>query len=78
MLLMANDSANCDLQHFNKLANKFGIHFSDKSINMVQGNEFETGAVFNNKANPVFSKNKKNVLERSKCAGSKVTGKSIA
>ena len=63
LLLMANDSSNCDLPHFNKLANKFGIHFSDKSINMVQGNQFEQGAVFNNAANPVFKKTKKMYLK---------------
>ena len=63
LLLMGNDSANCDLQHFNKLANKFGISFSAKSINMVKGSEFETGAVFNNAANPVFKQTKKMYLK---------------
>jgi unsaturated rhamnogalacturonyl hydrolase len=63
LLLMGNDSANCDLPHFNKLANKFGINFSDKSINMVQGSEFEMGAVFNNEVNPVFIKTKKMYLK---------------
>jgi unsaturated rhamnogalacturonyl hydrolase len=63
LLLMANDSANCDLPHFNKLANKFGINFSDKSVNMVKGNEFEMGAVFNNEANPVFKQTKKMYLK---------------
>ena len=63
LLLMGNDSANCDLQHFNKLANKFGISFSAKSINMVKGSEFETGAVFNNAPNPVFKQTKKMYLK---------------
>lgn len=45
LLLMANDSANCDLQHFNKLANAFGITFTDKSRNMVKRDEYETGVV---------------------------------
>jgi unsaturated rhamnogalacturonyl hydrolase len=45
LLLMANDSANCDLQHFNKLANAFGITFTNKSGNMVQRDEYETGVV---------------------------------
>jgi unsaturated rhamnogalacturonyl hydrolase len=45
LVLMANDSANCDLKHFNQLANVFGITFTDKSRNMVQRDEFETGAV---------------------------------
>ena len=63
LLLMANDSSNCDLPHFNKLANKFGIQFTDKSLNMVQGNQFEQGAVFNNEPNPVFKQTKKMYLK---------------
>ncbi len=45
LFLMANDSANCDLQHFNKLANVFGITFTNQSRNMVQRDEYETGVV---------------------------------
>ena len=45
LVLMANDSANCDLEHFNKLSSVFGITFTNKSINMVKNDEFETGAV---------------------------------
>ena len=39
------------------------MHFTDKSINMVQGNEFETGAVLNNEPNPVFKQTKKMYLK---------------
>ncbi len=63
LLMMTNDTANCDLQHFNILAGKFGIHFTDKSRNMVKNNEFETGAVYNNSINPVFKKTKKMYLK---------------
>ncbi|MDP4261709.1 MAG: glycoside hydrolase family 88 protein [Bacteroidota bacterium] len=48
LVLMANDSANCDLEHFNKLANAFGITFTNKSINMVKNDAFETGVVIPN------------------------------
>ena len=48
LVLMANDSANCDLEHFNKLASAFGITFTDKSINMVKNDEYEKGVVFPN------------------------------
>src|SRR4030095_10212186 len=41
LVLMANDSFNCDLQHFNLLANAFGITFTNKSINMVKNDEYE-------------------------------------
>ena len=63
LLLMTNDTANCDLQHFNILSDKFGIHFSDKGRNMVKGNEFETGAIYNKNANPVFKQTKKMYLK---------------
>lgn len=48
LLLMANDSGNCDLDHFNKLADVFGITFTNKSRNMVKNDEFETGVVIPN------------------------------
>ncbi|MES2849945.1 MAG: glycoside hydrolase family 88 protein [Bacteroidota bacterium] len=63
LFLLANDTSNCDLKYFNTLSGKFGIHFSDKSRNMVQGKEFETGAVFNKAVNPVFKKTKKMYLK---------------
>jgi len=63
LLMMTNDTANCDLEHFNKLSDKFGIHFLDKSRNMVQKSEFETGAIYNNGLNPVFKKTKKMYLK---------------
>ncbi|NCW13508.1 MAG: glycoside hydrolase family 88 protein, partial [Chitinophagia bacterium] len=53
LVLMANDSANCDLTHFNLLASKFGIRFTDKSVNMVKGNAFETGNVITTSSSPL-------------------------
>lgn len=35
LVLMANDSANAELPHFNLLAKAFGIHFTDKVRNSV-------------------------------------------
>lgn len=35
LVMMANDSANAELHHFNTLADKFGIHFTDKVRNTV-------------------------------------------
>ncbi len=62
LLLMTNDSANCDLPHFNILSDKFGIHFTDQNRNMVKNNEFEMGAVYNT-GNPVFKETKKMYLK---------------
>jgi unsaturated rhamnogalacturonyl hydrolase len=48
LVLMANDSMNCDLEHFNKLSGAFGITFTNKSRNMVKNDEYETGVVIPN------------------------------
>lgn len=43
LVLMANDTSNCEIPHFNKLAKVFGIRFTSKNRNMVQGTQFEQG-----------------------------------
>ena len=63
LILMANDSANCDLPHFNKLAEVFGIKFTDKSINMVKNDVFEQGAVVPGSNNAIFKTTKKMYLK---------------
>lgn len=45
LVLMANDTANCEIPHFNKLARQFGIQFTNKNRNMVQGTQFEQGRI---------------------------------
>lgn len=54
LVLFANDSSNCDLSHFNVLAEKFGMQFTNESINMVKGNEYETGAAYSVMSNEVL------------------------
>jgi unsaturated rhamnogalacturonyl hydrolase len=54
LVLLANDSSNCDLVHLNLLAEKFGIHFTNESINMVKGNAYDMGAAFPVIGNPVL------------------------
>jgi len=63
LLLMANDSANCDLQHFNKLAAVFGVTYTDKSINMVKNDTYEQGVVYPGNGNSVFKTTKKMFLK---------------
>ena len=58
LVLMANDSANCDLSHFNTLAAMFGIQFTNISRNMVKNDAFETGVVLPGN-NPLFRGNYK-------------------
>jgi unsaturated rhamnogalacturonyl hydrolase len=45
LVLMANDSSNCDLVHFNKLAKVFGITFTNESKNMVKNDVYNQGLV---------------------------------
>ncbi len=63
LLLLGNDSANCNLKTFNLLGRKFGIRFTDSSRNMVKGDEFETGAVYSRPDQPVFRKTRKMYLK---------------
>jgi len=63
LLLMANDSNNCDLQHFNLLAGAFGIKFTDKSINMVKNDIYEQGVVYPGANNPIFKSTAKMYLK---------------
>ena len=63
LLLMANDSANCDLKNFNKLAAVFGVTYTDKSINMVKNDTYEQGVVYPGNGNPVFKTTKKMFLK---------------
>ncbi len=63
LLLMANDSANCELQHFNKLAAEFGVTFTDKSINMVKNDTYEQGVVYPGDNNAIFKSPKKMFLK---------------
>ncbi|HSK11702.1 MAG TPA: glycoside hydrolase family 88 protein [Phnomibacter sp.] len=72
LLLMANDSANCDLEHFNKLAGRFGIRFNYKNLNMVKNDIYEQGAVFPGADNPIFTSPKKMFLKE--ICGLEVTG----
>jgi unsaturated rhamnogalacturonyl hydrolase len=54
LALMANDVGNCDLEHTNILAGKFGIQFNMDSLNHVEGNKFEQGKVIVSQPNDVL------------------------
>jgi unsaturated rhamnogalacturonyl hydrolase len=45
LVLMHNDKGNAEFEHFNKLSEKFGIHFNEDSYNRVTGTEWEMGKV---------------------------------
>ncbi len=58
LMLMANDSVNCELPHFNQLAKPFGVQFTGKMGNPVQGTKWEQGSIKIPTGNPVFKKTK--------------------
>ncbi|RKD20395.1 glucuronyl hydrolase [Pelobium manganitolerans] len=54
LLLMANDSSNAELPHFNDLARQFGIQFKSELKNPVTGKQFDMGLIEIAAGNPVF------------------------
>jgi hypothetical protein len=59
LVLLANDSANTELKHFNQLAKKFGIHFNNDLRNKVKGDDFEMAALMVPEGHPIFKTAKK-------------------
>ncbi|UOR07625.1 glycoside hydrolase family 88 protein [Hymenobacter aerilatus] len=54
LVLMANDTSNCEIPRFNELAKNFGIQFLPQNINMVKGSQFEQGRVDIPAGNAIF------------------------
>ncbi|MBB4601098.1 unsaturated rhamnogalacturonyl hydrolase [Hymenobacter luteus] len=54
LVLMANDTSNCEIPRFNTLAQAFGIQFKSLNLNMVKGSQFEQGKVALPAGNAVF------------------------
>jgi unsaturated rhamnogalacturonyl hydrolase len=63
LVLMLNDSGNCDLTKINILTKKLGFTFNSDSRNHVEGRQFEQGALYIKEANPVFKTVKKVYLK---------------
>ena len=45
LAIMQNDSVNSEFENFNKLSDKFGMHFNAVRFNEVEGSKFETGKI---------------------------------
>ncbi len=54
LVLMGNDAGNCDLEHFNILAEKFGIHFNEDIYNKVIGSQIKLGTLQVPPTDPIF------------------------
>jgi unsaturated rhamnogalacturonyl hydrolase len=59
LILLANDTTNCEIPKFNELAKRFGIEFVGPNLNFVQGTQWEQGAVYIPEGNPIFAPLKK-------------------
>jgi unsaturated rhamnogalacturonyl hydrolase len=59
LILLANDSANTELKHFNQLAKKFGIRFNNDLRNKVKGDDFDMAALMIPENHPIFTTAKK-------------------
>ena len=63
LVLLLNDSGNCDLEHMNTLTQKLGFTFNSNSRNRVEGKKFEQGALQINADNPIFKTARKVYLK---------------
>jgi unsaturated rhamnogalacturonyl hydrolase len=59
LVLMANDSANCEFTHFNRLAARFGVQFNYDCYHKVTGSQFEMGAFTMTEQDAIFRNTKK-------------------
>jgi unsaturated rhamnogalacturonyl hydrolase len=58
LVLLANDTANCEIKHFNELTRAFGIEFTNKSRNMVKNDVFEQGRLLIPSKHAIFKDTK--------------------
>jgi unsaturated rhamnogalacturonyl hydrolase len=63
LVLFANDIGNCEFQHLNNLAAKFGIHFNEDSRNKVVGNNYDMAKFDKFPVHPIFNSVKKIYLK---------------
>ena len=63
LVLLANDSANVEMEHLNTLSQAFGITFNNDDYHKVDGNHFEMGAFYIPAGHPVFKTARKIYLK---------------
>lgn len=54
LVLMENDPANADFEHFNQMADRFGLHFNNVVANHVVGEDIGSGRLAVSGSTPVF------------------------
>ena len=78
LILLANDTTNCEIPQFNILARRFGIEFVAPNLNFVQGRNWEQGTVLIEPNNLVFDPIKKVYIKEITTLKLSGTAKSIA
>lgn len=63
LVLLHNDKPNAEFEHFNILAEKFGIHFNEDSRNHVDGKQYEMGALVIQGGHSIFKTARKIYLK---------------
>jgi len=60
LVLLANDTSNCEIPRFNQLAKAFGVQFTGKNINFIPGGkDYELAAVNIEPGNEIFRNTRK-------------------
>jgi unsaturated rhamnogalacturonyl hydrolase len=54
LILMANDTSNCEITQFNTLSKAFGIEFTNKCRNFVKNDTYPQGEFFLSENHPIF------------------------
>ena len=63
LVLLANDSINCEFKHLNSLSEKFGIKFNEDCWNRVPGKNYDMAKFDNLPSHPLFKDVKKLYLK---------------
>jgi unsaturated rhamnogalacturonyl hydrolase len=67
LVLLHNDKGNAEFENFNKLGDKFGIHFNEDSYNRVTGTNFDEGKVLIPAGNAILP-NEKKIYQKEICS----------
>jgi len=77
LLLMANDLPNAELDHFNTLAQVFGLEFKKETKNPVTGSQFEMGKIMVPTNHAIFKTGKQLYLKEISTLNLKAPAKSV-
>lgn len=75
LVMMENDPANADIEHFDLLADKFGLHFNNVLVHHVVGDDFAMGRIDVTQAAPPFTH--PHVLYMKDTCSLKLSGKAV-